>query len=207
VLPSPRLMPTDIPLRCTCGKLRGIARDVSPSNGVRVVCYCTDCQAFARFLGHAGITDEHGGTDIFQMAPSSVRITAGADALRCMRLSDKGMYRWYCGECKTPVGNTNGPRVPFVGLIHSFMNHEGAGRSRDDVLGKPVGYTGRKSAIGTLPAHVLGSSPLRLVGRSVRLLSKWWLTGAGSPSAFFNDQTHAPRSEPRVLRPEERKAL
>jgi hypothetical protein len=200
-------MVTDIPLRCSCGTLRGIALAVSPRNGCRVVCYCHDCQAFARFLAHPGTTDEWGGTDIFQMAPASVRITAGADALSCVRLSDKGMYRWYCGECKTPVGNSNSPRAPFVGLIHTFMDHESDGRSRDDVMGKPVGYVRTRSAIGAPPVQRGGSSLLRVVGRSVRLLGKWWLTGAGSPSPFFNDQTHAPRSKPRILRSEERRAL
>ncbi len=40
----------DIPLRCLCGRMRGVARAVSPSAGFRFVCYCKDCQAFARFL-------------------------------------------------------------------------------------------------------------------------------------------------------------
>ena len=171
------------------------------------MCYCDDCQAYARFLARPGITDAWGGTDIFQVAPASVRITAGADALSCVRLSATGMYRWYCGTCKTPVGNTNGPRVPFVGLVHTFMDHAADGRARDAVLGKPVGYVRTKSAIGTPPAPGRGSSVARLVGRSVRLLATWWLTGAGSPSPFFDDRTRAPRSPPRVLLPEERRAL
>jgi hypothetical protein len=200
-------MAIDIPLRCTCGELRGIALDVSPRNGFRVVCYCNDCQAFARFLGHAGTTDEWGGTDIYQMAPASVRITGGADALSCVRLSDKGMYRWYCGKCKTAVANSNSPRAPVVGLIHTFMDHEGDGRARDDLLGKPIGYVRTKSAIGTLPVQAGAPSLLKVIGASVRLLGKWWLTGAGSPSPFFNDETHAPRSKPRLLRSEERSAL
>jgi hypothetical protein len=200
-------MLTDIPLRCACGILRGTALGVSPRTGCRVVCYCNDCQAFARFLARPGITDEWGGTDIFQMAPSNVRITGGADALRCMRLSDKGMYRWYCGECRTPVGNTVSPRVPFVGIIHTFMDHASDGRARDDVLGKPLGYVNTKFAIGSLPSPPRGSSLLRVIARSVRLLGKWRLTGAASPSPFFDDHTHAPRTEPRILRPEERSAL
>ena len=200
-------MPTDIPLRCACGKLRGAALGVSPGAGCRVVCYCDDCQAFARFLGRPDITDEWGGTDIFQMAPSKVRIISGADALRCMRLSHKGMHRWYCGECMTPVGNTPSLRVPFVGLIHTFMDHGSDGPAHDDVLGKPLGYVQTKFAVGIMPPSPRGSSLLRVIGRSVRLLGKWWFTGAGSPSPFFDDQTRAPRSEPRILGPEERRAL
>ena len=200
-------MPTDIPLRCACGKLRGTAVAVAPGAGCRVVCYCDDCQAYARFLGRPGITDEWGGTDIFQMPPSRVRITGDTEALRCVRLSDKGMHRWYCGECRTPVGNSVSARVPFVGLIHTFMDHRSDGRSREDVLGKPIGYTGTKFAIGTLPPAARRPSLLRLLGRSVRLLGKWWVTGAGSPSPFFDDQTRAPRVKPRILRVDERRAL
>ena len=198
---APLKRAADIPLRCACGKLRGTARAVSPSAGTRLVCYCDDCQAFARFLGRPGITNESGGTDIFQMAPSRVRITAGADELRCLRLSQKGMHRWYCGGCKTPVGNTLGPRVPFVGLIHAFMDHATDGRARDEVLGKPVGHFLTKFATGPVPE----SSMLRVMARSVRLLGTWWLTGAGSPSPFFDDTM--PRSEPRILGAEERRAL
>jgi hypothetical protein len=199
--------PTDIPLRCACGKVGGTGLGVSPNQGCRVVCYCNDCQAYARFLARPGIVDQWGGTDLFQMAPSRVRITRGADTLGCVRLSAKGMYRWYCGACKTPIGNTNGPRVPFVGLVHTFMDHASDARDRDDVLGKPVGYVRTKSAVGTLPAPISAASPLRVIGRSVRLLGKWWLTGAGSPSPFFDDRTHAPRTNPRILSSEERRAL
>ena len=61
--------PSDLALRCRCGHVRGIARDVSPANGFRFVCYCKDCQAFARFLERADVLDPAGGTDIFQMPP------------------------------------------------------------------------------------------------------------------------------------------
>lgn len=180
---------------------------MAPGSGCRVVCYCDDCQAFARFLARPGITDEWGGTDIFQMAPSRVRITKGADALRCVRLTEKGLHRWYCGECKTPVGNTVSARVPFVGLIHTFMDHGSDGRTRDDALGLPLGYVHTKFAIGPLPPRGHGSSLLRVIARSVKLLGKSWLTGAGSPSPFFDDRTRAPRAEPRVLGTDERRAL
>jgi hypothetical protein len=200
-------MAHDIPLRCECGTLAGVALGVAPSTGCRVVCYCNDCQAFARFLARPGITDEWGGTDIFQIAPARVRLTAGADALSCVRLSEKGMHRWYCGECKTPVGNTLSPGIPFVGLIHSFMDHRADGRERDTALGKPLGYVQTKFAVGDLSSRPQGTLPLRVIARSVRLLGTAWLSGAGSPSAFFDDRTHLPRATPRVLRPDERRGL
>ena len=94
-------LPLDLPLRCRCGRVRGVASDVSPSGGFRFVCYCKDCQAFARFLERPDVLDPAGGTDIFQMPPARVRLSAGMDAVRCLRLSDKGVLRWYTDCCRT----------------------------------------------------------------------------------------------------------
>jgi hypothetical protein len=62
--------------------------------------------------------------------------------------------------------------VPFVGLIHSFMDHQSDRRPRDEALGKPLGYVQTKSAVGTPPPAVPGSSPLKVIARSVILLGK-----------------------------------
>ena len=169
-----------------------------------MICYCDDCQAFGRFLGRRDITDAWGGTDIFQMAPSQVRFE-DAQTLDCIRLSEKGMYRWSCRECKTPVGNTMGPRVPFVGLIHSIMDHTAIGLPRDELVGAPLGYMHTRSAQSGGPPHA--ERKLRAIGRSVRKLAHWWLTGAGSPSPFFDTTTRAPQVVPRVLGVDERRAL
>ena len=158
-------MSLDVPLRCRCGRVRGVASDVSPSSGFRFVCYCKDCQAFARFLERADVLDPAGGTDIFQMPPGRVKLTAGTDALRCLRLSNK-VLRWYTDCCRTPIANTAaGPRFPVVAVIHSFMDHEADGRSRDEVLGPPLCRIFERSAVGPLPpnapaaAVASGSSP------------------------------------------------
>src|SRR5262245_20171081 len=127
---------SDLALRCECGHVRGVASEVSPSTGYRVLCYCKDCQAFARFLERADVLDAAGGTDIFQMPPGRVKLTAGMDAMRCLRLSNRGIYRWYTDCCRTPIGNTAGPRVPLIGLIHCFMDHQADGHSRDVVLAR-----------------------------------------------------------------------
>jgi hypothetical protein len=200
-------MPIDVPLRCQCGKLTGSALDVSPAVGTRVFCYCSDCQAFAHFLEREGITDEWGGTDIFQMAPGKVRIEHDDDALRCVRLSAKGMHRWYCRHCKTPVGNTLGPSFPFVGLITSFIDHERAGVTLDALLGVPVGYIHTRAATGDGPPKAKRTSPFPVLVRTLPMVVKWKLTGAGNPSPFFDTKLRTPRVEPRVLSVEERNAL
>ena len=126
---------------------------VSPSSGFRFVCYCKDCQAFARFLDRTDVLDAAGGTDIFQMAAGRVKLTAGAEALRCLRLSDK-VLRWFADCCHTPIGNTAAtPRFPMVAVIHPFMDHAGDIHSRDDVLGPPRCSLFDRSAIGPLPSN------------------------------------------------------
>jgi Family of unknown function (DUF6151) len=67
----------DIPLRCRCGHVRGIASEVAPYGGFRFICYCQDCQAFARLLERQDVLDSGGGTDIFQMPTGRMKLTGG----------------------------------------------------------------------------------------------------------------------------------
>lgn len=199
-------MATDITIRCSCGALRGTVFAVEPSAGARIVCYCDDCQAFARFLGRGDVLNEQGGTEIFQTAPSRVRLMSGVEALGCVRLSEKGMHRWYCRECKAPLGNTLGPKVPFVGLIHSVLELPDAA-DRERVLGPVLGHMLTKFARGgPLPQDTRWAT-LHILARAGRLLAGWWLTGAGSPSPFFVGEPRVARVEPRILSPNERRAL
>ena len=183
--------------------MRGIASGVAPYAGFRLVCYCRDCQAFARFLERPDVLDAAGGTDIFQMPTGRVKLTAGTDAVRCLHFSRK-VFRWYTDCCRTPIGNTAGPRFPVVGLIHSFMRHDADGRSRDEVLGAPLCRIYERSAVGPLPPDAPAPPSLGLFAlRGSRLLG-WWLRGLGRPSPFFDARTNAPLSVPRVLAPSER---
>jgi hypothetical protein len=95
---------SDVPLRCRCGRVRGVASDVSPSSGFRFVCYCKDYQAFTRFLERPDVLDAAGGTDIFHMPAGRVLLTAGTDAMRCLSFSDK-VLRWYADCCRTPMAH------------------------------------------------------------------------------------------------------
>jgi hypothetical protein len=179
--------------------VKGRALDVSRKSGNRAVCYCKDCQAFARFVGVAGVMDDRGGTDIFQMAPSRLVIDEGLDAIACVRLSEKGLFRWYAGCCKTPIGNMVGPKLPFIGVIHTFMDCA----SRDEVLGEVRAYVGRKSALGGAVEKKLSLGAILHV---TRLLVTWKLRGMGRQSTFF-DAKGAPVAAPRVLSHGERASL
>lgn len=189
---------SNLPLRCRCGYVRGIAYNVAAHAGFRIVCYCKDCQAFARFLQRPDVLDAAGGTDIFQMPTGRVKLLAGIDAVRCLHIS-RHVLRWYANCCRTPIGNTAGPRFPLVGLIHSFIDDDTDGRSRDDTLGVPLCRLYERSAVGPLPSNAPPSPSLSLFGRRVSRLLAWWLLGLGRPNPFFDEHTKAPLSVPREI--------
>ena len=198
----------DLLLRCRCGRVRGVASDVSPSSGFRFVCYCKDCQAFARFLERPDVLDPAGGTDIFQMPAGRVKLTAGTDAVQCLRLSHKGVLRWYTDCCRTPIGNTaNSPRFPVIAVIHSFIFHGADGRSRDEVLGSPLCRIYERSAVGPLPPNAPAPPSLGVFARRASKIFGWWVLGLGRPSPLFDDRTNAPRAVPHVLTRSERAGL
>ena len=194
----------DLHLRCRCGQVRGIARGVSPATGLRFICYCKDCQAFARVLGRQDVLDLAGGTDIFQMPPRRVHISGGSEALRCLRLSEK-VLRWYADCCRTPIATTAAvPRFPLVAVIHTFMDHERDGRSRDVALGPPLCRLFEHSAVGPFPPNAPSPPTVWVFARRTSMLLVWWLRGLGHPTPFFDDRTKAPITTPRELRESER---
>jgi hypothetical protein len=183
--------------------VRGVAKEVAPYTGFRFVCYCQDCQAFARFLERPDVLDTAGGTDIFHMPTGRMKLTVGTDAVRSLHFSSK-IFRWYTDCCGTPIGNTAGPRFPVVGLIHSFMSHDADGRFRDEVLGAPLCRIFERSAVGPLPPNAPAPPSHGLFTLRTSRLLGWCLRGLGRPNPFFDDHTNAPLSVPRVLRPSER---
>jgi hypothetical protein len=197
----------NLPLRCRCGHVHGIAREVRPSDGFRLICYCKDCQALARFLKRPDVLDETGGTDIFQTSPGRIKLSAGADAVRCLSFSGK-VLRWYADCCGTPIANTAaGTRFPVLGLIHSFVSDEVDGRSRDKMFGLPLCRIHERSAIAPLQADAPPPATLRIVARRGAKVLGWWWQGLARPNPFFNDQTNAPLSVPHAITRGERKAL
>lgn len=110
-------------IQCKCGSLRGHIRGVGTCS--RIVCYCSDCKAFTKFLGCSNdVLDAQGGTEIVQLAQPRVVFSHGKDHLAAVRLSENGLVRWYAACCKTPIGNTlANPKVSFIGLIHSSLDH------------------------------------------------------------------------------------
>ena len=133
-----------VEVSCRCGQVRGRVKEASPSSVTRVVCYCDDCQAFLHHLGRADLLDDHGGTDIVQVAPASLSFHSGEANIVGLRFGPKGLYRWYARCCNTPLGNTVSPKIPFVGIVAQTFAAD-----PDRTFGAPVG--------SIIPYHVVTS--------------------------------------------------
>jgi hypothetical protein len=191
------------PLQCTCGTLKGFVSH--PERVNRVVCYCTDCQAFAHFLGSAGeILDANGGTDVIQTVPANVTFTEGQQVLACIRLTEKGLVRWYAKCCNTPLGNTLADyRISFIGLIHTCLKDPN--RTLDESFG-PVriwSFTkGAKTPVKSRPIAMMAGM-LRIMSMLIRAR----ISGDYKRTPLFVPHTGAPVAAPKILSPSERAAL
>lgn len=191
-------------LSCRCGEVQGVVTNASPQKVNRVVCYCDDCQAFLHQLGRADLLDAQGGTDIVQVAPASLTFTRGRDRIAGLRLTPKGLLRWHTTCCNTPVGNTLGPAIPFVGIVAQTFDDDA--QRADGVFGAPIGAILGKFAIGKAPAGSTGIN-LRLLLRAITKVLGWRLRGRTWPHPFFDQQTREQIYPLTVLSNEQRQAL
>lgn len=190
-------MAQDVELRCQCGEVRGCLRAASPHNGNHVVCYCADCQSFARHLGRADVLGPRGETHVFQTLSHRVELTHGAARIACLRLSPKGLMRWYATCCNTPLGNTlERNRLSFTGiLVNTFASGEAQ-------IGAVIALNGAGDALGHGP-ELRNFGFARAAARIMRRAVWGTLTGKGRVSPFFmRDGT--PISAPKVLTLDER---
>lgn len=187
------------PLRCQCGAVQGTIANPRSSN--HAICYCRDCQAFAHYLGKPNeILDARSGSDIVQTQPKNLTFAQGSEQLACIRLTPKGLLRWYSRCCRTPIGNTLAtPKLSFIGLLHSCLA-EDAG-SVESSFGPVTAWVHTEGARGDPKPKVQG------LGRSV-----WWflrtaararVSGEYRQTPLFRPDTGAPVAVPYVLTAEE----
>ena len=179
-------------MSCRCGHMHW--RVDTGSGGTHVICYCADCQSFARHLGQAEtMLDGDGGTEVFQIMPGAFHITQGADSLALLRLGPNGLFRWYARCCNTPIANTlpNPRRLPFIGVILP-PGTQGFG---------PVTAQVNTAAARTpIRSHGFAAAAAALVGRALKAR----LTSQAGSELF--DAEGAPIVTPHVLTREERDA-
>ena len=191
-------------LQCRCGSLKGVLADARKVN--RVICYCKDCQAFAHFLGGAKqILDERGGSDIVQALPRELTFTQGAENLACLRLTEKGLLRWYASCCHTPIGNTLAtPKLSFIGLVHTCLETAG-GRSLDEAFGPVVAWVHTKSARGEPKPKDRGQTAIGAWFLGTVLRARF--NGDYKTTPFFDLDRGAPVAAPQVLSADDRARL
>lgn len=187
-------------LQCKCGTLRGQLEGAGTAN--RLICYCTDCRAFARYLGHAtDVLDESGGTEIVQVAQPRLRFAQGTENLAAIRLSATGMVRWYASCCNTPIGNTMAnPKISFIGLIHSCLDRESVDRD----FGPSVALLNTASALGDRKPAQRGLPGA--IARFLWIVATARLSGKYKRTQLFTD-SGLPRVPPLVLTPPQLESL
>lgn len=191
------------PISCRCGTLRGQIQHAEA--GVRAVCYCRDCQAFARFLGSPpGMLDAMNGTEVVSVRPGDVSFSQGADRLACMSLSGTGLLRWYASCCKTAVGNTPRDRkLSHLGLVHTCL---GEASVRADMFGPVRMRVGTDTANGQ-PEKNSALPFAAALARHVGALAWRRLSGSYRANPFFRAAQGEPVAQPQVVSAAEREAL
>ena len=191
------------PIQCQCGALKGEL--TRTGRELRCVCYCKDCQAYARFLNReADVLDSDGGSDVIQTSPSQLRFSQGLHHLACMRLTDKGMLRWYASCCNTPIGNTaTSHKMPFVGLLHNCL--ASTPEALTAAFGPVIIYVNGKSSPSNPKPQDKGL--LKAIARVALMMLRARLNGSYKQAAFFDADTGRPILTPKVLSSAERQQL
>jgi hypothetical protein len=175
--------------------------NVEPSwTSTRAICYCRDCQAYARFLGTPAIVDADGGTEVVASLPQRVRLESGVDALACLSLSERGILRWYATCCGTPIANTpRSPKIPYAGLIHNCL---GDASSIGATFGARRVAVNTRSALRQVRATPVATTlvVLRLMAASLGVR----LGGGYRSNPFFAADARTPIRPVRVLSTPER---
>lgn len=192
---------SDVKMRCACGKVRGTAEGVAPDAVNHCYCYCHDCRAFVHWLEQDALLDAWGGAHYVQLARARFRIDEGRSELACLRLSPRGLHRFYAACCKTPIANAM-PRVPFASLTVGTLELEGP----ESALLPEADVVHPGSALRGPPRGSSGRHTLRALARPGRLMAGWLARGLGQPTPLF-DRSERASVEPRILTPAEREAL
>jgi hypothetical protein len=189
-------------IQCQCGQFRAELKSFPKDTPGRLKCYCDDCQSYLHFIKRADLLDEHGGTEIIPAYPSDIRFIAGQETLACVRLSPRGMYRYYTSCCNTPVANLD-PQRPWAGIhrrMYTAKDPQALDRAFPSVKASIMG----KFAKGKPPAGTPNTFDFTGMRAVFPFLIKGKLFGKAKPSPFF--ENGSPVGELKVLTKLERDA-
>ncbi|MBO9479070.1 hypothetical protein J7382_16095 [Shimia sp. R11_0] len=195
---------TNVPLKCKCGAFEAVLNDVSPRTGSHIHCHCQDCQTAARVLGAEEQLLPRAGSDIFHTTPAQLTLTKGQEHLACLRLSPRGLMRWYAGCCNTPMFATMAhTKLAFMGVWVPSMAPPPETKLAK-VIGKVIAVVRTQDApMGSpsLKEYGFNRAGFHVLARHVSAL----LQGRARQTPLF-DAEGAPIVKPRVLSKEERLA-
>lgn len=188
-----------LPIQCECGKFRAERQGFPQNTPGRLMCYCDDCQTYLHCLKRGDLLDANGGTEVIPVYPADLRILAGEEHVQCLRLSPKGMFRFFAACCNTPIGNT-APGSPWMGLLRCVHD----GKQLDEALGPIRARIMGAFAKGTPPPGTPKKIAFSSFAVVVPYMLKGLVFGKGKPSPFFPTDGKTPLAPPRVLGKEER---
>ncbi len=176
-------------LTCRCGAVKAKLIDVAPRTTNHLICHCDDCQAYARYLGDPDrLMDKAGGTRICQMSSAQIQLTTATEDLAIIRLSPKGLLRWYSRCCRSPLFNTLPTAgFPFAGLPADALSHPN-GNEIGQAVGPLLGRVNLKFAVGDT-SHIKSEerSLFSVLPRFIRIFGTARLRGDHKRGPFFGD--------------------
>jgi hypothetical protein len=187
-------------IQCECGKFRAELKAFPNHTPGRLICYCDDCQSFLHHIKRTDLLDKNGGSEIIPAYPVDIQILSGKENLQCVRLSDKGMYRFFTSCCNTPIANVT-PGTPWVGFHRRVYTVKDANKL-DQALGPVRSSIMGRFAKGTPPPGTPQKFSFKGFMQVMPFLLKGIVTKKIKPSPFFTDDGMA-ITKPHVLSKEE----
>ena len=182
------------PFACACGEVSGHLSVRPPRGATHLVCHCDDCLTAEVAMGQP--YPGSAGVAVVQTTPDRVHFESGADRLAILRLSPKGLYRWYAACCGVPLFNTPVKMgVPYVALV-----------ARRAIAPEDLGRVAAHVNAGSENRGALRAIP-GIIGRTLaaRVTGRWkqtpFFAEDGSPVAEAHVLTRAQRAAAAPKRP------
>ncbi len=181
-------------ISCDCGTFVAKLKAFPKHTPGRLVCYCDDCQTFVEKIQRTDVLDAYGGTEVIPVYPKEIEIIQGIDALKCYRLSDKGVYRWVTACCNSPILNTR-PGFPWAGIFNTTYKDPAALSALGNVKARIYG----KYALDGAPFKISEKIAFRDMLVVMPFLIKGKILGMDKKSPLFGSDNKTPIVQPEIL--------
>ncbi len=181
-------------ISCDCGAFVAKLKAFPRNTPGRLVCYCDDCQAYAKKIRRTDVLDQYGGTEVIPVYPKEIEIIQGIDVLKCYRLTTGGTYRWATSCCNSPILNSN-PGFPWAGIFHTAYKNSSALSKLGEVKSRIYG----KYALNSTPFKISDKISFKDMLVVFPFIVKGKILGMDKNSPFFCTDNVTPIIKPEVL--------